>query len=288
MDLKQLRYFAAIAEEGTISAAAKKLHISQPPLSHQLMQLETELGVQLVTRGARRSSLTDAGRILYKRARQLISLADAAEREVSDFGNGLQGTLHLGTVSSSGAALLGERLAAFRATYPGVLFDIREGNTFELLELLASEVIEVALVRTPFQSDPFECRYLSPEPMVAVGRAEDMAALPEPLSLRLLADRPLIIYRRFEQLFTQCFEQIGLEPTFLCKNDDARTTLLWADAGLGVALVPRSAVQLVPSGRLTTRVIDEDRLVTRICAICRKNAYRSPIAQGFLTFFDAP
>ena len=115
MDLKQLRYFVAIAEEGTISAAAKKLHISQPPLSHQLMQLETELGVQLITRGARRSSLTDAGRILYKRARQLISLADAAEREIVDFGNGLQGTLHLGTVSSSGAALLGRRLAAFRA-----------------------------------------------------------------------------------------------------------------------------------------------------------------------------
>ncbi|MGI6199430.1 MAG: LysR family transcriptional regulator [Christensenellales bacterium] len=288
MDLKQLRYFVAIAEEGTISAAAKKLHISQPPLSHQLMQLETELGVQLITRGARRSSLTDAGRILYKRARQLISLADAAEREIVDFGNGLQGTLHLGTVSSSGAALLGRRLAAFRAKYPGVQFDIREGNTFELLEMLASEVIEVALVRTPFQSDPFECRFLAPEPMVAVGRAQDMETMPPTIPLEALADKPLIIYRRFEQLFTQCFEQAGIEPCFLCKNDDARTTLLWADAGLGIALVPQSSVQLVPSDRLVRRVIDEARLVTRICAICRKNAYRSPIAQGFLAFFDAP
>ena len=78
-------------ERVTISAAAKKLHISSPPLSHQLMQLETELGVQLITRGARRSSLTDAGRILYKRARQLISLADAAEREIVDFRQWLAG-----------------------------------------------------------------------------------------------------------------------------------------------------------------------------------------------------
>ena len=86
-----------------------------------------------------------------------------------------RGTLHLSTVSSSSAALLGRRLAAFRAKYPRrVQFNIREGNTFELLEMLASEVIEVALVRTPFQSDPFECRFLAPEPMVAVGRAQDM------------------------------------------------------------------------------------------------------------------
>lgn len=95
MDIKQLTYFLAIAEEGNISAAAKKLHISQPPLSLQLKLLEEELGVVLLERGARKSTLTDAGRLLYKHARYILQLVENAEREIQDFGNGIQGTLRL-------------------------------------------------------------------------------------------------------------------------------------------------------------------------------------------------
>ena len=82
MDLKQLEYFSAIVEEGSISAAAKHLHISQPPLSAQLHRLEEELGAPLMERGPRRCTPTEAGRVLYQRAKQLLVLADAARDEV--------------------------------------------------------------------------------------------------------------------------------------------------------------------------------------------------------------
>jgi glycine/serine hydroxymethyltransferase len=114
MNIKQLRYFIAIAENSSISAAAKKLGISQPPLSAQLQLLEKEFGVRLLERGPRSISLTDAGRMLYRRAISIVALSDAAQKDMADYCSGLQGTLRLGTVSSCGTALMSGRLVAFK------------------------------------------------------------------------------------------------------------------------------------------------------------------------------
>ena len=88
MNLKQLEYFVAIAEEGQITAAARRLHISQPPLSYELAQLERELGTQLVRRGPRGVTLTEAGRLLHERATRILAMATATAREVSSVGKG--------------------------------------------------------------------------------------------------------------------------------------------------------------------------------------------------------
>ena len=106
MDIRQLTYFMVIAEEGQITAAARRLHMAQPPLSQQMKALEEELGVQLLQREPRSVTLTDAGEILYRRARQIVTLTDSTRREIADFKNGLRGTLSIGTVSSSGSVIL--------------------------------------------------------------------------------------------------------------------------------------------------------------------------------------
>ena len=95
MDLKQLSYFTAIVDEGSISAAAKKLHISQPPLSNQMKSLEAELGVVLFERGLRSITLTDAGKLMYERANTILDMASAAKMEIDSLGNGLRGTLRI-------------------------------------------------------------------------------------------------------------------------------------------------------------------------------------------------
>ena len=92
MDLRQLSYFTAIVDEGSISAAAKKLHISQPPLSNQMKSLEAELGVTLFERGLRSITLTDAGKLMYERANTILDMASAAKMEIDSLGNGLRGT----------------------------------------------------------------------------------------------------------------------------------------------------------------------------------------------------
>lgn len=140
MDIRQLKYFLAIAEEGQITLAAKKLQMAQPPLSQQLKLLEEELGVKLVERGPRRIQLTEAGIILQNRAKQILELSDSTTREIKDLVKGLKGTLSIGTVSSSGATLLKDRLSEFHRNYTGVKFEIHEGNTFMIIDLLSKGI----------------------------------------------------------------------------------------------------------------------------------------------------
>ncbi len=288
MDIRQLLYFTTIAEEGSISAAAKKLHLSQPPLSYQMKLLEEELHLPLIERSARGIELTEAGRVLYKRAQGILELSELTRKEMLAMASGFTGTLHIGTVSSSGASLLGWRIPAFHQKYPQIGFAIHEGNTFELMEMLESGLIELAIVRTPFHNDQLNCLYLSPEPMIAAGAASFFpAGMPsgQPISLELLGHAPVILYRRFEKILLSLCEQKGITPQVFCIADDARTTLMWAEAGLGVAVVPQSAYRIMPHHNMVYGELSEEDLHTRIAAVCKKGCSLSWAAQQFLEIF---
>ncbi|WMM26361.1 LysR family transcriptional regulator [Tissierella sp. MB52-C2] len=288
MDLRQLKYFLTIAEEGQITSAAKKLNMAQPPLSQQLKLLEEELGVKLVERGSRHVKLTDAGKILMNRARQILELSNSVVKEIDDFSKGLKGTLSIGTVSSSGETLLSGRISEFRKEHSGIKFEIYEGNTFALIDLLNKGIIEVGIARTPFNALNFECKYAKAEPMIAAipkecywGPTGSTASVSE------LKDKPLIIYRRFEHLIYETCMEHGFEPEIFCKNDDARTTLLWANAGLGIAIVPKSAFELAANRNLLYKEIESEKLKTQIAAIWVKDRYISPIALKFIESFGS-
>lgn len=288
MDIRQLLYFTTIAEEGSISAAAKKLHLSQPPLSYQMKLLEEELHLPLIERSARGIALTEAGRVLYKRAQGILELSELTRKEMLAMASGFTGTLHIGTVSSSGASLLGWRIPAFHQKYPQIGFAIHEGNTFELMEMLESGLIELAIVRTPFHNDQLNYLYLSPEPMIAAGAASFFpAGMPsgQPISLELLGHAPVILYRRFEKILLSLCEQKGITPQVFCIADDARTTLMWAEAGLGVAVVPQSAYRIMPHHNMVYGELSEEDLHTRIAAVCKKGCSLSWAAQQFLEIF---
>ena len=287
MELKQLRCFLAIAEEGNISAAARKLHMAQPPLSTMMKQLEQEMGTRLFLRGTRRIQLTDAGKILYRRAAAMMDLSEGIKRELSELGEGVRGTLQVGTASTSGAALLYPRMAAFHKAFPKVRYEIREGNTYQLIELLHEGAIEIAVVRTPFRANDLECLYLEPEPMVAAGKSIFFEGEEgDEITLASLAKKPLILYRRFEPLITSVFENNGYQPDILCKNDDARTSILWADAGLGVAVTPRSALLIMKEASVECRIIAEASFETRLAAVYKKGGYLSAAAREFLKVFQ--
>lgn len=286
MDIRQLKYFLAIAEEGQITLAAKKLHMAQPPLSQQLKLLEDELGVKLVERGSRNIQLTDAGKILMNRARQILELSNSVVKEIEDFSKGLKGTLSIGTVSSSGETLLSGRISEFHKEHSGIKFEIYEGKTFTLIDLLNKGIIEVGIARTPFNALNFECKYADDEPMIA--------AIPKEyywnpdkftISINELENKPLIIYRRFEHLIYETCMEHGFEPEIFCKNDDARTALMWANAGFGIAIVPKSVFELAANRNLIYKEIESDKLRTQIAAIWVKDRYISPIALKFIESF---
>ena len=288
MEIRQLEYFRAVVDAGTISGAARVLHMTQPPLSYQMKLLEEELHLPLIERSARGIALTEAGRVLYKRAQGILELSELTRKEMLAMASGFTGTLHIGTVSSSGASLLGWRIPAFHQKYPQNGFAIHEGNTFELMEMLESGLIELAIVRTPFHNDQLNCLYLSPEPMIAAGAASFFpAGMPsgQPISLELLGHAPVILYRRFEKILLSLCEQKGITPQVFCIADDARTTLMWAEAGLGVAVVPQSAYRIMPHHNMVYGELSEEDLHTRIAAVCKKGCSLSWAAQQFLEIF---
>lgn len=286
MDLKQLSYFMTVVEDGSISAAARTLHISQPPLSLHIRQLEEELGCLLFERGSRRIQLTPAGRVLYERAQTLLSMTDSVRRELCEYREGTGRTLRLGIVSSVSGLLLQECLISFHRIYPQVHYEITEANTYQLLEHLRSGQIELAIIRTPFSEGAFVYRYLPPEPMLAAGRAPFWSGVTsDAISLEELSAKPLILYRRWEQVVSGAFSRRRLEPAVICKNDDARTTLLLAQAGLGIGIVPSSARKLITDPNVLFKTIECDELSSRIAVADNPSGYHSPLAQKFSDHF---
>ena len=133
MDIKQIINFITIVEEGNITKAAQKLHISQPPLSNQLKALEEELGVKLIERGSRKVTLTDVGNLLYKRGKDMVNVFESTLIEVEDFKSGIEGVLKIGAVSTCNQFIPNELISPYAKQYPKVKFELYEGNTYEVV-----------------------------------------------------------------------------------------------------------------------------------------------------------
>lgn len=312
MELKQLNYFVAVAQEGTISGAARRLNLTQPPLSAQMKLLEQEIGCPLFERGARKIQLTEAGRMLYNRAVTMLEFADITRQELKDYLEGTNGVLRMGVVSSVAGTCLAGIVSGFHQENPQISFELMEANTYQLLEQLQANLLELAIVRTPFSDQGFTSFCILDEPMLAVGnrryfdRCTLSGALQPPdhgsganpafsnrtdkapgyplLPFPALAGKPLIIYRRWEEVLFKHFQSAHINPFIFCKNDDARTSALWADAGLGVAILPASAAGLIRNPQTLICQIDDRRLTSGICVVTNKDAWLSAVARTFLSY----
>lgn len=287
MDIKQLIYFLTIAEEGNISKAADRLHMAQPPLSQQLKLLEEELGVLLFERNTRRMQITDAGQLLQNRAQQIIDLMEKTSKELNDLKEGSQGLLSIGTISSAGETLVPIMVQNFHKVYPGVDFRIKESSTFEILELVKRGVVEIGVIRTPFNLETFDYISLPEEPMMAAALNSLLEMNKTSINLGELKGKPLLFHNRYANNIEEACKKSGFEPKVKCRIDDTRTMLNWASAGMGIALIPRDMMALIPDSNLRFIEIKEETLATKIIIIWRKNHYLSTPARHFLEFFKS-
>ncbi len=286
MNIKQLYYFTIIAETKSFTTAAQKLNLSQPPLSKQIILLEEEIGLKLMNRSSKKVELTEAGSFLYLKAKNILSMMDATLSQLQDFQENPKSILKLGTISSSGNLLINNFISDFCREYPQITFEITEGTTYELLEKLRHGIIECAIVRTPFNGEGFCCIYGNKEPLVAVGDGKFFENIKDKeIPLTALKNKPLIYYRRFETIINLAFEKVGVKPYIFCKTDDARTSLLWAGTGLGIALVPESISKLSITGSMTVKTILSEETTTKMAAIYKKDSYLSNGTKSFIDFF---
>ena len=286
MDIKDMRAFYAIVEEGNISHAAQRLDIAQPALSRQMKRLETSLGVQLFERGSRRIRLTDAGRVMYSRVEHILGMVDGTVREITEIGSGIAGSVRLGTITTSGALLLPELISEFHSRYPNVTYQIWEAEGARILELLDNRVIEIGITRTQVDSKVYESIVLPNEPLVLImNKEQEIGAASDKVELKELKDHPIIIPLRWQSVFIANCRKLGFEPNIVCVSDSIVQDLLLAKMGMGMALLPVSSKTLLTDGNLIYKKLIEPEMSTHTVIAWLKNRTLSSSSEHLIRLF---
>lgn len=279
MNIKQLRYFLVVAKEKQITSAAKRLYIAQPPLSYQLKQLEIELGAQLFKRTAHGIELTDAGQILQSYASEILSLSESVKNQVHKTVSGELGTIAIGMASSSTGLIPMKSFHDLTKFYPEINFDIYEDNTFGIIDKLEKKTIDLGIVRTPYNRNGLNAKTLTTERMMAVTVDHKFKDKTE-LRIKDLNEQPLIIYRRFEEIFNQTFAHHGIKPFYAVKCDDSRTAITWAKRKMGIALVPESIASTYAPDDLIP--IKYSNWITHLQLVRRKDQKVTPLMKRII------
>lgn len=252
MDLRQIKYFLAVAEELNITKAAERLHISQPPLSRALIELEKELGCSLMVRGKRHITLTPEGLALKRRGEQLITLADMTKAELSEMKSGMSGTLYLGHVDSNGPTLAADWIESFRKEYPNVTYNLWCGTVDDLTYKMRAGLLDLAITMSPSSSDLITSIPVFSENWVAIiPSSHPLAKKTEAwVTIEELSGNDLIISSRRsrEEEARKWFSNTRNEPHFIVKTAHSSNAPKLVVKNIGIALFPASVAKNIPAG----------------------------------------
>jgi len=292
MDIRQLRYFIAIAEEGQITSAARRLNMAQPPLSQALKAMEEELGVMLFERNRHSLTLTNEGEVFLRKAIEVVHHFEESIAEVKELGREVKGTLSVGATLYCSQLLL-NKIAMIREQNPMLSFRIWEGYVDHLKDLMEKRKIEIAISHSPVDWPHVSTLSLNPEPFVLVLPRQWNLHLQEPVELTDIADKPLILllrppHGRSMYLDTlREFQKRNLHPNIMCECNDSVMLLSLISAGFGMSMLPMSMLKLYPAHQFQILRIKGDPLFSQPQAIWRKNGYLSKAAKQFLDCLSA-
>ncbi|WP_151639095.1 LysR family transcriptional regulator [Noviherbaspirillum aerium] len=255
MELRHIRYFLAVAQEGNVTRAAEKLGIGQPPLSQQILALEREMGVQLFRRTGHGVALTEAGESLLADAKRLLDDAELAVLNAQRAGRGETGRLNLGfTASAAYNPAVPALIRAFRNAYPGVGLSLTEGNTSQLLTHLEEGRLDLAFLRSGGHTFAGVSLYqIENERMKIVLPVKHPLAARKKLSLSALAGESFVLIPReasptlHDEIVSAC-RQAGFEPTLGQQAPQLSSVVSLVSAEFGVSIVPASVSQIQAEG----------------------------------------
>ena len=285
MELRHLRYFVAVAEELHFGRAAERLHMTQQPLSQQIRQLETELGVLLFHRTKRRVQLTEPGLAFLGEARQILQKAAQAIDIVRQVAQGESGRLKVGFSGFATYSILPKVLRIFRSRFPQVELELEEMTTSSQVQALQDHQIHLGLMIPPVPDATLTLELILQEPFVVIlPETHSLATQPE-LALRALANESFILVSRHLEpgYYDQCislFQQAGFNPKVIQKASQKQTILGLVSAGMGVSLAPASIRNIRRTGVVYT-TLNAPMSEVELAAVWRQDE-PSPILQKFL------
>ena len=250
MELRHLRYFAAVAGEGNFTRAAEKLGIAQPPLSRQIRDLEIELGVDLLDRSTRPVKLTDTGRLFFEQSVQILASIDQLVQTARQYASSKQPRFVIGVVGSIMQGALPDMIRRFRAQAAQIDVELVELTTVEQVAALKEGRIDAGLGRVRIDDAAIRREILYSETLVAALPAEDALALRgEPISLAALVAGTMIIYPSrprpsYADQLLGLFRDHGCAPRKIIEVREVQTALGLVAAQSGYAIVPASMLHL--------------------------------------------
>lgn len=286
-DLGHLRCFVAVADELHFGRAAARLHMTQPPLSRQIQQLEHLLDVELLNRSSRSVKLTPAGRSFLTEARRLLNMAESAALSARRVANGSDGSIAVGFTASVSYSYLPRLLSAVRNPLKNIDFTLREMVTQDQLGALTSGMLDVGLMRPMLDNEELDAIVVSREKLVCAAPIDHAFARRRSVHLRDFDHELCIGYspveaRYFYDLTAAAFLAAQSMPRYVQYMAQVHAILGLVQAGLGVALVPESARQLRFDGVVLREVEMAGQQPVETCAVW-KRSNENPALKGLLT-----
>jgi DNA-binding transcriptional LysR family regulator len=286
MELRQLRYLVALAEERHFTRAAAREHIAQPALSQQIRRLEDEIGLPLVQRTTRRVVITEAGELLVARARRILSEVDAAHSEMEGLRGVQTGHVTVGAMHTMGPVDVALVLAIFYKRHPDVELTVREQSSEELAEMLRVDELDLAFLSVTERIESHELglhQLVSEELVVALPR-EHRLGKRRRVRIAELADDEFISFRegsRLRELLVSAGRQAGFEPRVKLESNESERIRRLVARGLGVAILPRSDAE-GPGADVALATLIEPALTRDITLAWRAGRRHAPAAAEFL------
>ncbi len=288
MEIRVLRYFLAIAREGSITNAASFLHVTQPTLSRQIRDLEEELGQKLFTRGSHNMTLTTEGMILRKRAEEIISMVDKTEAEFNAMENVVSGDIYIGGGETEAIRLIARIAHEVRTNYPGIHYHLYSGNSEDVTERLDKGLLDFGILIQPADISKYDYINIpAKDTWGVVMRRDCPLAAKKAIRKEDLLDVPLICSRQaisgerqgneFTGWFGEDFDKLDIVTTFNLIYNAA----IMVEAGIGYALTIDRIVNTAESSNLCFRPL-EPRLDSGLNIIWKKYQVFSSAAELFL------
>ncbi len=286
MDLRQLRYLVALAEERHFTRAAAREHIAQPALSQQIRRLEEEVGLALVERTTRHVTITAAGEMLVARARRILSEVDAAQTELQGLRGVQTGHVTVGAMHTMGPVDVSLALAIFHSRHPGVELTVREMSSEEMAEMLRVDELDLAFlsVTERIESHGLGLHQLVSEELVVILPHDHHLSARKTLRMAELAEEQFISYRegsRLRELLISAGRQAGFEPQVKLESNESMRIRRLVARGMGVAILPRSDAE-PPGSDLVVVGVREPALSRDITLAWREGRRHTPAAAEFL------
>lgn len=286
MELRQLAYFVAVADQGSFTKASLKLRVAQPGISAQIRLLEGELGIELFDRTRRHIRLTEAGRDMLDHARSALAAADGMRWMAQDMKALIRGHLAIGAVVACDSLDLSELIARFHHRYPAIEVALSEGNSDRLAEGLVSATLDVAFLAVlPDMPPQLSVHIVANEPIALLVRPDDPLAKEGALPIEALNDRALITLPRgtgIRSWLDVACAQVGFEPYIAFEGSNPNLLVRLALRGLGPLVLPRSMAGAHADDLACVAIRATSALQGQLGLAWRSEGPQSPASKAFV------